>query len=445
MSNYWNKILLAIVIGLGVVTVSFAQPKINSPYSRIGLGDLADQNFAALRAIGGTAAAYHDPYHMNLLNPASLTYLNATSFEVGLDATKSYLKSNGETTGLWSGNISYFSLGFPTKNPINRSVNPIKSPWHWAMNFSLVPYSLVGYDIETQAPVEGGDSNASYSFEGSGGTNKVIWGNGVRYNNISVGLNLGYIFGKTVNRRIVNFTDIDASYNDLFVDEFTARGVTWSMGVQYDHVFMRKNDEGEMEPDGRKITFGAYGNSQNSIKFNSSNLAIRSNPFYGALDTLVFVNNSDVSGKLPVEFGIGIAYTKAFKWRIGVDYSMAKWSNYENEAKRESLVDSWRLAVGGNFTPNIRSYNNYFKKITYNFGAFYSKDPRGSSTQDLLRYGITTGIIMPIIIKNQASALNFSFELGQIGIDGGLKELYGKLTLGFTLNNNEWFLKRKFY
>ena len=437
--------MLAIVIGLGVVTVSFAQPKINSPYSRIGLGDLADQNFAGLRAIGGIAASYHDPYHMNLLNPASLTYLNATSFEIGIDATRNHLRSNGETTGLWSGNLSYFSLGFPTKNPVNRQVNPIKSPWHWAMNFYLVPYTNVGYDIETEGTTQGGDETATFNFQGSGGTTQVIWGNGIRYTNISFGLNLGYLFGSITNEREVVFNDLEASYIDLFNDEFSTRGVTWRLVVQYDHVFEKKNDRGEMEPDGRRITIGAYGNSANNIKFNSSSLVRRVNPSYIALDTLVSIDNSDVSGRLPAEFGIGVSYTKDFKWRLGIDYSMATWSQYENEAKRENLVNSWRLAVGGNFTPNIRSYNNYFKKITYNFGAFYSKDPRGSSTEDLLNYGITTGVILPIIMKGQASAVNISFELGQLGIDGGLKDIYGKLTLGFTLNNNQWFLKRKFY
>ncbi len=435
---------LTIIIGLGVVTVSFAQPKINSPYSRIGLGDLADQNFSALRSIGGIAAAYHDPYHMNLLNPASLTYLNATSFEIGLDAKRSYLKNDDATTDLWSGNISYFSLGFPTKNPVNRSVNPIKSPFHWAMNFSLVPYSNVGYDINTEGTTEGGEASATYNFQGNGGTNKVVWGNGLRYNNIAIGLNLGYLFGKISNSRLVEFPDLEEAYFDRFNDEFSVKGVTWSLGMQYDYVFKKKNNEGELEPDGRRLTLGAYGNSQNNIKFNSTSLVRRLNPVYNTLDTLVS-SNSNVKGKLPAEFGIGIAYTKDFKWRLGIDYSMAKWSQYQNEAKRESLVDSWRLAVGGNYTPNIRSYNNYFKKITYNFGAFYSKDARGSSTGDLLNYGVTTGIVMPIIMKGQASSINISLEMGQIGIDGGLKELYGKLTLGFTLNNNQWFLKRKFY
>ena len=61
-------------------------PTINSPFSRFGLGDFMDQYFAASAAMAGLRAAYQDPYHMNLDNPASLASLRATSFEVGLGA-----------------------------------------------------------------------------------------------------------------------------------------------------------------------------------------------------------------------------------------------------------------------------------------------------------------------------------------------------------------------
>ena len=58
-----------------VVTLAMAQPKNNSPYSRFGLGDVLNQNFANLRAIPGFTNAYNNAYHLNLQNPASLSFM----------------------------------------------------------------------------------------------------------------------------------------------------------------------------------------------------------------------------------------------------------------------------------------------------------------------------------------------------------------------------------
>ena len=140
MSNYWHRFIVTLFVVLGIVTFSFAQPKLNSPYSRIGLGDLNPHYFTAASGMAGMSAAYHDPYNMNILNPASFSYLDATSFEVGLNIKRSYLTSGENKANIWSGNMSYLSLGFPMRNPINREVNPVKSPFFWGMNLSILPY-----------------------------------------------------------------------------------------------------------------------------------------------------------------------------------------------------------------------------------------------------------------------------------------------------------------
>ncbi|MEM9820342.1 MAG: hypothetical protein AAF985_04700 [Bacteroidota bacterium] len=448
MSNYWNRLIVTFFVALGVVTFSFAQPKLNSPYSRIGLGDINIQNFASLSGMAGISAAYHDPFNMNILNPASYSYLEATSFELGLDIRRSYLSSQGATAGIWSGNLSYFSLGFPLKNPINREANPVKSNTWWAMNFSLLPYSNVGYNIQTTEddPEIG---QILYDFQGSGGTFKVHWGNSFRYKNFSVGLNLGYLFGKISNDREVNFPDVEVGYIDLLNDEFSVGGFVWNIGFQYDIVFEKMGDDGKLKPDGRKLTFGLYGNTANNIGINTSQFYRRLSPGYSSSNTVVrdtirAFNDIEVSGKLPSEIAFGVSYSKDFKWRYGIDFTFAGWGSYVNEAKPENLSNTWRIAVGGEFTPNARSYNRYFEKVAYRYGLFYGKDPRGLDI-NLVNYGVTFGMGMPIILKNQTSFVNWSVEIGQLGASNALRETYVNFTLGFTLNNRNWFLKRKFY
>ena len=74
--NKHNYIIIGLFLGLlssfGTLTAQqVAEPTYNSPYSILGLGDLMDQPFAANAGMAGLSAAYHDPYHLNPLNPAS--------------------------------------------------------------------------------------------------------------------------------------------------------------------------------------------------------------------------------------------------------------------------------------------------------------------------------------------------------------------------------------
>ena len=66
-----------------------AQPKFNSPYSRYGMGDLSSRFLAVQSGRGGMTAAYSDPYHLNLANPASFSALKSAALETGLFAKNS--------------------------------------------------------------------------------------------------------------------------------------------------------------------------------------------------------------------------------------------------------------------------------------------------------------------------------------------------------------------
>ena len=69
-----------------ITIVAVAQPKMNSPYTRYGLGDLAPRHLAVQTGRGGLTTAFNDPFHLNLANPASFAYLRTTTLETGLFA-----------------------------------------------------------------------------------------------------------------------------------------------------------------------------------------------------------------------------------------------------------------------------------------------------------------------------------------------------------------------
>jgi len=420
-------------------------PKDNSPYSRLGLGDLVNQNFSGSLGMGGLGASFNDYYQTNVINPASYASLLSTSFEVGMFAQYSNLTNGTDEFDVWSGNINYLSIAFPMRNPLNELLDRKRRDVHWGMNLALLPYSTVGYNVQARSNIPEEDIDVVNTFSGRGGTYEVQWGNAVNYKDISVGLNLGYFFGKIINERNVQLIDSDATYTDNFLDEISLGGVIWDAGVQYKLKFKVKNDKGELVDGKKSITFGLYGNSNHTVNTNTSQFYTRRSTLISSIrDTIVNISDVDGEATLPSTFGIGVMYENINKMRIGFDYSSSQWSNYTNDAKPETLANSFRMAAGLEYIPNDNSYNSYFKRVRYRVGAFYENDPRIINEQ-LTNYGITIGLGFPVILpRQQQSFVNVAFELGQFGSDQFLKETYAQMTVGFTLNDNSWFFKRKF-
>ncbi len=441
-------IFFTFILIIGIGSQVFGQdalifPKSNSPYSRFGIGNIAKQYFVASAGMGGVSATHNDPFHLNLVNPASLAHLKATAFEVGIFAENTTLNTaDGEAEDIWSGNLGYLALGFPLKNPINRAIDRSESPWDFGMSFSLTPYSLVGYNITNRIEDEE-FIVATNKLKGDGGTYSVGWGNAVRYKNFSVGLNIGYQFGKITNNRRIEFDSLNAVYNVDFVDELSIGAFSWKAGVQY----AIDLDQTVEENEGKRILIGAYGNGRNSFSTRSNRTTFGQNLSYAVdADTLSNVDNGSGSGKLPAEYGIGVMYENINNLRIGLDYTSTLWSNYENDVRDEAFSNAWKMRAGMEFIPDIASIDSYWERVRYRFGVFAGKDYRSFNGNQLNEWGITAGIGFPIIIPRtqKFSFVNLAVEYSSLGIDDGLKENYFKLNFGFTLNDNQWFFKRKF-
>ncbi|MCB0703990.1 MAG: hypothetical protein KDC34_01715 [Saprospiraceae bacterium] len=440
MHNFWSSVFCGFFLLLAGQLI--AQPKDNSPYSRLGLGDPVPQAYSANLGMAGLSAAFNNPYHLNLRNPASLGFLQTTSFEAGLYAKYASLDGgNDGSAGVWSGNLQYLALGFPMSNPINQALERKKKTFNWSMAIALQPYTSVGYDIQTTDVVPAFDTTINI-FEGTGGSSRLVWANGFRYKELSLGFSAGYLFGKITNSRRVFFQDLGIAYQDDFEDEISIRAWTLDLGAQY-RLWLKKAEETPTRGD-KSITFGIFGNLAQSFKTNSSKLYVGVNGSYPDLDTLVIENDVEGSGVLPSTINFGLMYESFQKLKLGVDVNLENWSAYENDAKPEVLSNTYRIAIGGEYIPDITSYNSYAKKMRYRFGGFYGTDAR-SFNSTLTSYGVTLGVGLPVILqRGQTSFVNLALEAGQFGSAEFIRETYVKMTLGFTLNDNSWFYKRKF-
>ncbi len=451
MPNFWSKLSLLFLLTLIVSISAFGQsaPTINSPYSRYGIGNINSTDFAPLQSMGGISSAYNNPYQLNITNPASLSYLNYAVFETGGYAEYKRISSQNVTdpVGNWSGNISHFALGFPLKNQLNKVSERKKSPFANAMALGLMPYSTIGYDIESSS-VLSNIGQVTYQYVGEGGSYQAFLAGSTKYKGISVGGHLGYIFGNSRNERAVYFNDLEYAFADVLRDEYSMSGFTFRLGAQYEYIIGKVEGEDKKETAERpRLTFGIHGNTVNSIDISSNSISARTNSFYTGDNLDTILSSVERTGRLslPSELGVGIMYAKLLHWKIGVDFKMTNWSTYENPLNSENLADSWRFAIGGEYIPNVRSYNKYGEQLRYRAGIHYGTDPRVVANEQLSNMGLTLGVGFPLRLpRGVPSFVNLGLEVGQLSAPDLISENYFKVNVGFTLNDNTWFYKQKF-
>lgn len=417
-------------------------PKINSPLSRFGLGDPVRQYFVASSAMAGLSAAWNDPYHLNMVNPASLGYLEATSFEGGIFVRNSdYTTSDGEDE-TWGGNLEYLALGFPFRNRVNQALDRKSYDWNLGMSVALMPYTQVGYNLSLIDTLSPGVEQSTNNLKGAGGTSRVRWGVGGRYKQFAFGVEVGFLFGEIINSRLVQFDSLPNSLRAEFLDDFSFRGTTWNLGAQYTYEFKKTNEAGVAVPTGKRLIVGATVSSEVDQTATSTQFIRRFRNFQS--DTLVLETLED-NVILPASFSLGVHYQVVNRLNVGVEYGSTNWDSYTNSLKPDQLTASSYVAIGGEFIPNYKSYNSYWERIRYRAGIRLESDPRTLDGQQVESRSITLGFGFPLVMpRQQVSFVNTTVEFGNIGVDNILEENFVRFTFGFTFNDNSWFYKRKF-
>ena len=439
--NPMYKGLIFTVLLLSSLTV-LAQPKINSPFSRFGIGDFTPRTFPALNGMGYISAAYDDPQHLNLVNPASYAFLSETAFEIGFDARRSNWTEGANEETIWSGNITHLALGFQLNNRINEALEGKKRDFNLGMALGLTPRTYVGYNIEVEETLPD-ESTVLSNYTGKGGTYTLTWGNALRYKNFGFGINFNYLFGNI---------DIESSgqpstlntYSYVTNNNYSVRGVLWDFGAMYRIELKDAQQEEEDLASRKRIVLGLHAGPNQKFNTNKDFLVTRLSTV-GNLDT-ISLSSTVGEGTYPFEVGLGAHYVFQNKFRGGVNIALGNWSKFTNDAIEAQQYDnSFSFGLGAEYIPDNGSITNYWKRLRYRAGFRYVKDPRVILNNSLTNYGVTFGLGIPVILaQRQASYVNFSLEFGQFGLPETIKESYIKLALGFTLNDNRWFFKRKF-
>ncbi len=431
------KVSTALLLLSILPVLSYSQ--INSPYSRYGVGNLVPQGSLSNRAMGGISAAMTDPTSLNTVNPASYGNLFYTNLDLGFEYIGNNLKSKDPIDAFKSkyAIMSYLNLGIPLL------VGNTKAQKHhngWALAFGLKPVTRINY--QTISSERTSIDSTSHLFQGDGGINKAFVGTAFKFNNFSIGLNTGYLFGQKDYTTRLLFQNDTVQYNKASYETKTNfGGMFLDAGIQYT-IKLKKDDY---------LRLGAYSN----LKTTYSGTRDRTIETFeydvnGAptrIDSVSSVTGEKGNVVIPATYGFGIVYENEHLL-IGADYESTKWSGYSFFGQKDLVTNSWNARFGFQYNPATIGSTGYFSFVKYRAGVSFGRDYI-EVDNTLPVYTISVGGAFPLRIKrsfydHQLSIMNVTFEYSGRGNNkNNITENTFRVGFGFSLSDI-WFLRQKY-
>jgi len=423
------KYRLGIILFISFLSInSYSQLHIHSPYSQFGIGQLSLSNQVYYHSMGGIGYAISHPSYINTANPASNAALLPSSFifEVGIESNSTILKTKSLSESTNYSSINYFLFGFSVSQ-------------RWKTSFGVLPFSKVGYSVSNTVSIED-LGKTKHFYEGYGGINQCYWGNAYKISdNFSIGISARYLFGTITKLRSTSFPDSLFVLTSQIDETKTISDFYFDYGIQYS-VKLKNN---------YKLNLGLI--FSNSTKINTKSNYLSKTFLYNSgqnieylTDTLDYSPTKKGTFLLPAKIGFGIALEKPRKWLVEADFDWQNWKKYKSFNVSDSLKNSYKIAIGGNFTPNYTSISSYWKRVNYRFGFRFSKsylELRGNNINEI---GFSIGIGLPLRKSN--TTINFGIEVGNRGTinDELIQENFVNFKFGISLHNI-WFFKTKYH
>ncbi len=422
-----KKLILFLIAG-ALWLGAGAQTGIDSPYSRFGIGNLATNSpNARQQGMGGIGNAIASNRFVNPANPASYARFDSLSFlfNVGFNASAvTYTTTKKTENGNFAG-LTYFSLGFPV------------TKW-WRASVGLVPSSDIGYNVVVPGTSPQGIA-MNKSYEGKGGLNSFYVGNAFKITkNLSAGLNVNYTFGKVTSAAFLYFPDSGYMATTKVESRVLANDFSVNYGLLYS---ARLSDQNYMH---FGLTFGQKTNLNVKREYlvQSQFGGLNGDVEY-VIDTIYYAPEQKGTLLLPPRGGFGMAWEKKDKLLIGMDLNWQNWEKYEVLNQRDSLINSWNVAAGAQYTPNHTSISGYWKRVTYRAGARYNQTYLKFNGQPISEFGMSFGMGLPL--PRSLTTVDLSLEVGRRGTMAKnlIRETFVTFTVGISLYER-WFVKPKY-
>lgn len=430
------KKIFTAALATALSVAAFAQSGTNSPYSQYGLGVLSDQTSGFNRGMNGLGLAFHEHNQVNFLNPASYATIDSLTFifDAGLSGQITNFSEEGQKINANNAAFEY-------------AVGAFRLAKHVGVSFGILPYTNVGYDYSFKKYMtENITSTSTYyqnSYSGEGGLHQVYLGAGWQpFKGFSFGVNGSYLWGDYT--RTVSNLYSESTVNSLYKTySASVNSYKVDFGLQY-AVKLTKKDE---------VTIGATYSFGHKLGADAECMVLLSNSETSTVDTTAYTANNAL--ELPTTYGVGLAWIHNRSLKLGVDYSLQKWSEVSypqyiesNGTARYSLQsglfsDRHKLTVGGEYCAN-EAGRSFFKRLRYRFGASYATPYLKINGQDGPKeYSVSAGFGIPIVnTYNSRSILNISAQWVHQDSKTFITENTFRINIGITFNER-WFAKWK--
>ena len=394
MSNY--RLFLATLL-CAIIMPAVAQ----TPYSQYGYGTMDNIATGNQRAMGSTGIGIRNNTQINMMNPASYTACDSLTFmfDFSVDYKSSWFNENGNKAQSQGGGLNYFAMQFRLGK-------------HVAASVGLTPISHVQYTYGSEI------TNGSYTRIGEGGLSQAYVGLAYQpWDWVSLGVNVGYLFGKIQNNTIVATEPSEGTfYNIMNVSDVRVQA-----GIQFPIAISPKHH----------LTLGGT--------YTLGKPTLGTVTTYRTYSEVVETPMKDLYS-MPHAIGAGLGYTYDQRLTVAADFRYDMWE--EAKFANEKMSNRMRISAGAEYRPKMLS-SSYFDYIRYRLGAFVEQSYIMVGDNNVRGFGITCGFGFPL--RSEKSMLNVSFEYSHRNGYPTPLLVEDHLAIVVSMTFNEmWFWQRKF-
>ena len=350
MKSIKNYLLVILIFSCFSV---FSQTNTGSPYSLNELGEINFTGNVSYQSMGGIDSSI-DSIEFNINNPSSLAKIKTTNYLIGTFYKSSSISNSLLKENIKTSNINYIAIGIPLKN--------------FGFGFGVLPYSSVGFNLQTTEEYNDDNSISSRLFGAEGNINKAFLSVGIPFlKYFSIGASANYNFGKFNYEKFNLMNGVNYGVFSNSSSEITGFTYNFSSNV----LIPLKNDISlsllfSLYPEGELDSY----NIESLYTSNASSISLESLGDFVDIDL-------DARGlentKLPVPkksiYSIGLE--KKNSWFIGAQYENKLSSGFENvflDIRNVSYRDANLISFGGYFIPDSSSLVSYWKRVKYRLG-----------------------------------------------------------------------------
>ncbi len=409
----------------------------NSPYSRLGLGDYAG-NYGGVRQLGmgGTGLAAPNTGNVNELNPALLAYTPRTTWEAAFSAQVKTVSNAATSNRNGSGTLGYLALAVP----LNK---------RWGAAIGLKPYSAVDYQATSTGVVNGDPGAVAIrQYQGTGGLSEAYFAHGIHVlRDFNIGGSASYLFGTIDQTTGTAIATPTISARQLVVAEEFLRysDFLFRASAHYRHKLGKTLN----------LNLGGVHTFQANLKASRQRTTEQRDANGAVIGTVTQLSDDSGNTIVPSLSQVGLTLDNGSNWSGSVDASYQQWSRFNSFSllSTAGLSNTWRVAGGGEFTPDPGSVEHYFQRVTYRVGLSVAQMPYAPLGQQLYDRAVHWGFAFPLPTATplESTVINLAFIYGIRGNtsylygDNGtsnVRENYLRVQVGATLSNR-WFIKRR--